>query len=286
MISRHLFAILLPAVSATVSILGVSGAFVAPRAPEEQEAAPAGEFEPQIGQEGKDVVWVPTSPEMVELMLDMADVTADDFVMDLGSGDGRNLIGAARRGARGLGVEFNPEMVRLSERLAREAGVADLVTFAEGDMYEADISRATVLALFLLPSNLERLKETFITTLAPGTRIVLNTFTFNDWKPDERQRIETDCTSWCTAMLHIVPAQVDGPWAFDGASLVLDQEYQELTGTLTRGSAAPLPVTGRLRGTDITLEIGGRTYEGRVDGTRMTSEATDASGTPTWSATR
>ena len=128
-------------------------------------------FEPTPGQAGKDVVWVPTPPELVEKMLDMAKVTPQDIVMDLGSGDGRNVIAAAKRGARAIGFEFNPDMVALSRRLAQEAGVPDRATFVEGDMFEADISKATVLALFLLPSNLDKLAPKFL-ALKPGTRIV------------------------------------------------------------------------------------------------------------------
>ena len=127
-------------------------------------------FEPKAGQPGKDVVWVPTPHEIVEKMLDMADVTPQDFVMDLGSGDGRNVIAAARRGARGLGVEYNPDLVELSRRLAREAGVANRATFVQGDMYEADVSQATVLALFLKPENLDRMQDKFL-AMKPGTRI-------------------------------------------------------------------------------------------------------------------
>ena len=138
-------------------------------------AAAEQDYKPKVGQPGKDAVWVPTSPEMVEKMLDLAKVTADDFVIDLGSGDGRMVIAAAKRGARALGVEFNSDMVKLSRQLATEAGVANRTTFVEGDMYEADISRATVLALFLLPENLRRLEPKF-RALRPGTRIVVNTY--------------------------------------------------------------------------------------------------------------
>lgn len=255
------------------------------QAPAEQAPAPPDaeedEFVPRVGQEGKDVVWVPTSPELLELMLDMARVGPEDFVMDLGSGDGRNVIAAAKRGARGRGVEYNPDMVRLSQRLAREAGVDDRVEFVQGDMYEADVSEATVLALFLLPSNLERLKDRFL-ALRPGTRIVLNTFTFNDWEPDEQQRLEDGCVSWCTSLLHIVPARVAGTWRLDDATLELEQNYQYVKGTLRRGDAAPVPVTGRLRGAGITLEIDGRTYEGQVDGSTMAGTVDGAS----WTATR
>jgi ubiquinone/menaquinone biosynthesis C-methylase UbiE len=163
------------------------------------------DFKPESGQAGKDVVWVPTSPALVERMLDLAHVTADDFVIDLGSGDGRMVIAAAKRGARALGVEFNPKMVQLAQQLANEAGVADRATFVEGDMFEADLSRATVLALFLLPDNLRRLEPKF-RAMPPGTRIVVNTFGIPDWNPDTTDTISECCSSWCTAMLYRVPA--------------------------------------------------------------------------------
>jgi SAM-dependent methyltransferase len=163
-------------------------------------------FVPEVGQKGKDVIWVPTPPELVEKMLDMAKVTPNDYVIDLGSGDGRNVIAAAKRGARARGVEFNPEMVSLSERLAKEAGVSERATFVQGDMFEADFGDATVLALFLLPDNLRRL-EPKIRALKPGTRIVLNTFGIPGWEPDVTERIEGSCVSWCTALLYTIPAR-------------------------------------------------------------------------------
>lgn len=168
-----------------------------------QAAAPQ-DFKPVPGQQGKDAVWVPTSPALVEKMLDLAKVTADDFVIDLGSGDGRMIIAAAKRGARALGVEYNPKMVELSRQLAREAGVADRATFVEGDMYQADISKATVLALFLLPQNLQRLEPKF-RALRPGTRIVVNTFGIPDWTADATEQLTEDCTNWCTAILYRIP---------------------------------------------------------------------------------
>jgi phospholipid N-methyltransferase len=161
-------------------------------------------FKPEVGQQGKDSVWVPTSPALTEKMLDLANVTASDYVIDLGSGDGRMVIAAAKRGARALGVEFNPDMVKLAQQRAAEAGVADRATFVQGDMFEADISKATVLALFLMPENLRRLEPKFL-ALPAGTRIVVNTFGIADWTPVATEVLTDNCTTWCTAMLYRVP---------------------------------------------------------------------------------
>ena len=158
---------------------------------------------PYVGQPGKDVVWVPTPPVLVEKMLDMAKVTPRDYVMDLGSGDGRNIIAAAKRGARALGVEYDRELLALARKNAIEAGVAERARFVEGDMFEADISAATVLALFLLPDNLQRLKPKFA-RLRPGTRIVTNGFPIDGWEAKEVDKVEGDCGSWCTAYLYVV----------------------------------------------------------------------------------
>jgi SAM-dependent methyltransferase len=163
-------------------------------------------YPPYVGQPGKDVIWVPTPPALVEKMLDMAKVTPRDFVMDLGSGDGRNIIAAARRGARGLGVEWDSDLVRLSQQSAAAAGVGHLARFVRGDMYEADISQATVLALFLLPENLMRLRPKF-EKLKPGSRIVTNGYAIPGWKAKEVSSAEADCGSWCEAYLYVVPAQ-------------------------------------------------------------------------------
>lgn len=224
-------------------------------------------FEPEVGQPGKDVVWVPTPAAVVEKMLDMARVTRDDLVMDLGSGDGRNIIAAAKRGARAIGVEFNPEMVELSQRLAREAGVADLATFIRGDMFTADISKATVMALFLLPANLERLSPTFL-TLAPGSRLVMNTFDIPDWEPDEKETVGDDCTTWCTSLLYYVPANASGRWTTARGTLTLEQNFQMLTGTLSK-DGVDTRVRGRLRGTALTLTIDDETLRVTVTGDRL-----------------
>jgi precorrin-6B methylase 2 len=224
-------------------------------------------FEPVVGQPGKDVVWVPTPESLVEKMLDMAAVTPQDVVMDLGSGDGRNVIAAARRGARAVGFEFNPEMVALSNRKAKEAGVSDRAMFVEGDMFVADISNATVMALFLLPNNLEKLRDKFW-NLKPGTRMVLNTFAIPEWEPDVTEKIEGDCMSWCTSLLYYVPAKVAGTWKTPQGELMLNQTYQNVTGTLTTKGQA-IAVAGRLKGDAITFTAGGTEFRGRVVGDRI-----------------
>jgi precorrin-6B methylase 2 len=238
-------------------------------------------FEPTPGQAGKDVVWVPTPAELVEKMLDMAQVTPQDIVMDLGSGDGRNIIAAAKRGARAIGVEYNPEMVALSRRLAKEAGVSDRATFIEGDMFEADISKATVLALFLLPSNLDKLAPKFL-ALKPGTRIVNNTFNVTGWDADATEKVEGTCTSWCTAMLNIVPAKVAGTWRVGPNDLTLTQEFQMVSGTLGGTAIAD----GRLSGEQLTFKVGETQYAGRVSGDRIEGTATTSGKQEKWSATR
>ena len=222
------------------------------------------QFVPQPGQPGKDVVWVPTPPELVERMLDLAAVTPRDFVIDLGSGDGRNVIGAAKRGASALGVEFNPNMVTLSKKNAAAAGVSDKATFVEGDMYQADISKASVLALFLLPSNMLQLRQKFL-DLRPGSRIVSNTFGIEGWTPDETVTLNGDCSAWCTALLWIVPARVNGRWRMGQDELALTQNFQMVTGTLGGREISD----GRLRGDQLRFTVGAVEYTGTVAGDRI-----------------
>ena len=241
-------------------------------------------WKPIVGMPGRDAVWVPTSHAMIETMLDLAKVTADDFVMDLGSGDGRAIIAAARRGARGRGVEFNPDLVAYSTRLAAEAGVGDKAQFVQGDMYEADIADATVLALFLLPSNLEKLKPKFL-ALRPGSRIVANTFWMEGWEPDDTVKMESNCDSWCTAHLFIIPARVEGAWKTPKGDLALKQSIQTVTGTLTV-NGKPVPVDGRLRGNEITLTAGGMEYVGKVNGDRIEGMASNGGKSAAWTAAR
>lgn len=223
-------------------------------------------YDPEIGLAGKDVVWVPTPPALVERMLDLAAVTSSDVVMDLGSGDGRNVIAAARRGARAIGIEYNPDLVALSMSRAQQAGVAGRATFREGDMFTADVSKATVLALFLLPDNLERLGPTFL-AMPPGTRIVLNTFTVPEWLPDETATLP-ECEHWCTALLYYVPAQAAGRWLTSRGELTLSQGFQIVAGTLVDGNGTT-KVEGRLRGGELTLTIDGETLRATVDGDRL-----------------
>jgi precorrin-6B methylase 2 len=250
-----------------------------------QPAAPQKPFEPTVGQAGKDVVWVPTPPELVEKMMDMAAVTPRDVVMDLGSGDGRNIIAAAKRGARAVGVEYNPDMVALSERLAREAGVADKATFVRGDMYEADISNATVMALFLLPDNLTKLRDKFL-KLKPGTRLVLNTFAIPEWEADATEKIEGDCVSWCTSLLYYVPAQVAGTWKIPQGELTLNQQFQMVSGSLST-NGKPIPISnGKLRGDQLTFSVDGTEYTGKVLGNRMEGVAVAAGNRQNWTAAR
>jgi len=241
-------------------------------------------YEPISGQSGKDVVWVPTPPVLVEKMLDMARVTPRDYVMDLGSGDGRNVIAAAKRGAHALGVEYNPDMVELSRRIAVKEAVADKAMFVQGDMFEADISQATVLALFLLTENLNRLVPKFL-DLSPGSRIVVNGFEIDDWKADEIGRADGECESWCTAYLYIVPARVAGTWRLPNGHLALEQKFQELTGTLSSGGTRAPILNGRLHGNLISFTVGGADYVGRVNGDTMSGDL-KGSATGDWRAVR
>jgi SAM-dependent methyltransferase len=232
-------------------------------------------FQPYEGQPGKDVVWVPTPPDLVEKMLDMAGVTARDFVVDLGSGDGRNVIAAAKRGARGLGVEYDPDMVALSRRNAAEAGVADKAKFVRGDMYEADISQATALVLFLLPANMEKLRDKFL-ALPAGTRIVNNGYRMPGWEESETGHIGGACYTWCTAYLYHVPAKVAGTWRLRAGDLRFEQDFETLSGTLTTTDGKTLPVQGVVKAERIRFTVGLDVYSGRVRGKLMSGAASGA----------
>lgn len=265
-----------------VILAGWVALFVAATA---QAQEPKGQFEPEVGQAGKDVVWVPTPYELVEKMMDMAAVTPQDFVVDLGSGDGRNVIAAAKRGARALGVEYNPNMVELSRRTAAKEGVADRAQFVEGDMFEADFSKATVLALFLLPDNMNRLRTKFF-NLRPGTRIVANTFGIEGWNPDLTEVIGGSCQSWCTSLFWVVPAKIDGTWRLPQGQLTVKQDYQMFSGTLTAGGRATPITNGRLRGERLIFTAGDAEYSGSVNGDTMQGSLKAGARNEQWSATR
>lgn len=242
-------------------------------------------YEPTPGMPGKDAVWVPTSPALVETMLDLAGVTAKDYVIDLGSGDGRMVIAAAKRGARALGVEFNRDLVEHSQRLAQESGVSDRASFVEGDMFTADISKATVLALFLLSEHLRQLTPNFL-ALRPGTRIVVNTFGIPDWEVARVETLEKDCTSWCEARLYLVPAPVAGTWKLPDGSLQLQQSVNRVTGTVTSGDRTLEIDEGVVQGTALTFSAGGEHYAGRVKGSRIDGTVTSGGSERTLSARR
>jgi hypothetical protein len=225
-------------------------------------------FEPVVGQPGKDVVWVPTPQALVEKMLDMAKLTPQDFHMDLGSGDGRTVITAAKRGVRAKGIEYNPDMVELSRRNAEKEGVTSRATFEKADLFETDFSKATVITMFLLPDINLKLRPKIL-DLKPGTRIVSNTFTMGDWKADETQTVDNGCSSsWCTALLWIVPAKVAGDYKIPQGDLTLRQNFQMLTGTL-RSEGRSVPVQGKVRGEQISFTAGGREYKGRLKGKQL-----------------
>jgi hypothetical protein len=242
-------------------------------------------FQPQVGQGGKDVVWVPTPQTLVDKMLDMAGVTPQDFVMDLGSGDGRTVITAAKRGARAMGIEYNPDMVELSKQNAEKAGVTGRAEFVKADLFETDLSRATVITMFLLPDINLRLRPKIL-DLKPGTRVVSNTFTMEDWNADEIATVGEDCTSWCTALFWIVPAKAGGTWTLPSGELTLTQTFQMLAGTMRMGEKSAPISDGRLRGDQITFTVGGTKYTGKVTGASMAGTATTGSNTTQWSATK
>jgi hypothetical protein len=219
--------------------------------------------EPRLNQPGKDVQWVPTPPALVEKMLDIARLTRDDRFVVLGSGDGVLVIAAAKRGVRARGIEYDRGLVEFSKRKAEEAGVADRVRFVRGDIFKTDFSEATVVTTFLLPSMNLRLRPTFL-AMAPGTRIIANTFGMEEWQPDETYAIEP-CERWCKAMLWVVPARVGGLWLTPKGDLALTQKFQFVSGTLGRDPVE----NGRLQGAEISFTAAGIDYRGKVDGDRM-----------------
>jgi SAM-dependent methyltransferase len=242
-------------------------------------------FEPQVGQSGKDVVWVPTPQALVDTMLDLAKVTPQDYVVDLGSGDGRTVITAAKRGAKAHGIEFDPDMVALSQKNAAAEGVSARATFAKADLFASDFSSATVVTMFLLPSINMKLRPKLL-DMKPGTRVVSNTFTMEDWAADETVKIP-DCETWCTALFWIVPAKVDGVWRLAQGELELMQQFQKFTGSLRTGGSNGLALSnGTLRGDQIAFAVGASQYAGRVNGNVMEGTVTVGGASSNWRARR
>ena len=251
---------------------------------QDKAAAP---FTPKIGQAGKDVIWVPTPQPLVDHMLSLAKLTRKDYLIDLGSGDGRTVITAAKRGARALGVEYNPKMVALAKRLAAEAGVGDKAQFVRGDIFKTDFSAATVITLFLLPELNLKLRPKIL-DMRPGTRVVSNSFTMDDWQADESARatMAEGCESYCTAFLWIVPAKVEGTWHMSDGQLKLEQRFQMVAGSLRIDGRTSRIGGGRLRGNVIWFNAGGVVYTGRVHGDSIEGQADDGRRVRHWRATR
>ena len=224
---------------------------------------------------GKDVTWMPTCDAVIERMLDMTGVGPGDHLIDLGAGDGRMVIAAARRGARAMGVEYDADKVALAVANAAAAGVMDRAGFVQADLFAFDFSHATVLTLFLLPALNLRLRPTIL-AMAPGTRVATNTFDFGSWEADAKFEVPPpECTAHCWALAWVVPAQVAGVWRSAEAELRLEQRFQLLSGTLNVGGTS-WPVEGRMRGNRgkrrLAIEARGDTHSARVDGGVLTFE--------------
>ncbi len=243
-----------------ISIAGIALAQTPPAAP-----APAAAYEPTSGQEGKDVIWLPTPQVVVDKMLEVARVGPKDYVIDLGSGDGRTVITAAKLGARATGIEYNPDMVEFARRNAEKAGVSARATFAKADLFESSFSRASVVTMFLLPDINLKLRPKIL-ALKPGTRIVSNTFTMGDWEPDVKVEMngKPGCeSSYCTVLFWMVPRRVAGTYKVAQGEITLKQKYQKLSGTL-KTDGGTQAIKGRVRGENIEFAAGNRKYRGRL----------------------
>lgn len=237
-----------------------------------------------VGAQGLDVVFVPTPRETVDRMLQVSEVGSDDYVIDLGSGDGRIAIAAGRLGATALGVDLDPARIRDAELNARRAGVAGRVTFRLENLFETDLGPATVLTMYLLPSINLRLRPKIL-NLRPGTRVVSHDFTMGDWKPDL-----TETSNWRIHMW-IVPAHIAGKWRLStrdrSFDVTIEQTYQEFRGTASVDGRTQMLRNTRLRATTIefTVDIDGQAapLRGGVNGDRMQGRSADGD---EWIATR
>ena len=251
-----------------------------------QNKSPISDFQPEEGMEGKNVPFITTPHELVEKMLKLAKITPEDFLIDLGSGDGRTAITAAKLGTRALGVEYNPDLVKLSIKNAEKEGVSGMAQFVEADLFEFDFSKATVITMFLLPELNMKLRPKLL-DMKPGTRIVTNTFTMQEWHYDEVAKTGDESNRWNTAYLWIVPAKVEGKWFLtQGGELTFIQEFQMLEGYMKDGDKKLAITEGRLKGNNITFTANGVIYTGLVAGNKMEGTFTSAEKTGKWSATR
>jgi hypothetical protein len=246
------------------------------------------EQQPTVGQEGKDVIWLPTAQALADKMLNLAAVTPQDYVIDLGSGDGRIVISAAKRGARALGIEYDPSLVALSKRNAAKEGVSDKAQFVKADLFESDFSQATVITMFLLPDINLKLRPAIL-NLRPGTRIVSNSFDMGEWGPDQTVTVsqKEGCdTNYCKAYLWIVPAKVEGAWKLPQGELALKQNFQTISGVLKVGVDALSIANGQLYGDQISFSAGDAHYTGRVVGNTMEGTFKSGGRNGDWNASR
>lgn len=249
------------------------------------QTEPVQEYDPKAGQPGKNVEWVPGSPVVINRMFDMAKVTPQDYLIDLGSGDGRMVISAAKIGAQALGIEYNPRLVELSQKNAAIEGVTDKATFTQADFFKTDFSMATVLALFLREDINLALRPNIL-DMKPGTRIVSNIFHMGEWKADEIVKVEDEDYYFKnhTVYFWVVPAKVGGTWNLPQGELTLDQCFQMISGTLRSGSVTS-SINGKMTGNRIFFTADGRQYTGIVTGDRMEVQTNDGCNAG-WIATR
>jgi precorrin-6B methylase 2 len=240
------------------------------------------QYQPTVGQPGKNVIWVPTPDEVIAAMLDMAKVTPSDYLFDLGSGDGRIVIAAAKRGTRALGLEYNPDMVELSRQNAQKAGVSDKASFKQADIFESDFSEATIVTMYLLPELNMKLRPKIL-EMKPGTRIVTHAFDMEDWEADQTAEVDGR-----TAYFWIVPAKVAGAWTWKTASgnaeLTLKQNFQKIDGSLKMDGKELTLKDAKLEGERISFETSEGNpatlqYSGRVNGNTIEGTA-KAGGAP------
>jgi hypothetical protein len=245
------------------------------------------DYKPQVGQSGKDVVWVPTPDEIVQRMLRMAKVTPQDTVYDLGAGDGKIAIAAGKMGATAVGIEYNPDMAKLAQCYVQAENLAGKTRIIQGDVFKEDFSKASVVTMYLLPELNLRLRPTIL-NMKPGTRVTSHQFTMGDWEPDETAEVD-----YRTAYLWIVPAKVEGAWTLreQGPSnaqytVNLSQKYQKITGDVAAGSPKQPLVGATMRGEDIRFAFNDdngvtRTLTGTVRGNELTGTLKGAGGTET-----